>query len=67
MVQWLRVLAALTEDQASTPSTHMAIYSHLELQAQRIQHPHLASVDTAWMWYTDTQEGKKHIHIKINK
>lgn len=34
MAQWLRALAALTQDLNSVPSIHMAIHSDLLLQLQ---------------------------------
>ena len=44
MTQCLRALAALPENQGSSPSTHMAAHSYLQVQVQRIQLPLLASM-----------------------
>jgi hypothetical protein len=46
MVQWLRALAALPEDQGLIPSNHMVSHIHLQLQFQGIQHSLLTSTGT---------------------
>lgn len=38
MAQWLRALAASTEDLDSVPRTHMVVHNHLYLQFRGFTH-----------------------------
>ncbi|EGW04989.1 hypothetical protein I79_003494 [Cricetulus griseus] len=66
MAQQLRALVALPEDLGSSPSTHMAAYSHLQLQSQGIQHPLPVSMGTRHGCgaQPDMYTGKIPIHMK---
>lgn len=66
MAPWLRALATLAEDQASTPSMHIVAPKPLELQFQGIHRPLLVSVGTACPWCTDYLQ-TFILHTKINK
>jgi hypothetical protein len=60
MAQWLRTLAALTEDLGLVPSAHMVVYNHLKLQFQGIRCPLLNFVGT--MHAGDTHFRSFYVH-----
>ena len=63
MAQQLRALAALLDDQGSTPSTSLVAHMVVCNSGSR-RRTVLIFMDTFCMWCTDTYTGKTDIHIK---
>ena len=58
--QWLRLQAALPDNQDLIPSAHMVAQKHLQLQFQGIQLLLPASIDTEGMGCTDIHWGQNN-------